>query len=305
MFEINIRYIGGLLTLYSMTGDEMFKDKAVHIADKLLPAFKSPTGIPYGLVSMRTGNAKNYPWASGGSSILSEFGTLHMEFAYLSDVTGDPKYKNAVEKIRQVIKNTERPKSLYPNYFNPRTGKWGQQHTSLGALGDSFYEYLLKEWLRSGRTDLEAKSMFDAAALDIEQQLVQMSRSGLTYIAERNYYGVIVHKFDHLACFTGGMYGLAAHTEKDFNSQRWMNLATGITNTCHESYVRTETKLGPESFRFSDSDEANTSRTKERYNILRPETIESYFVLWRITHDKKYRDWGWEVVQVFQCLPEF
>ena len=30
---------------------------------------------------------------------------------------------------------------------------------------------------------------------------------------------------------------------------------------------------------------------------LRPETVESYFVMWRITHDQKYRDWGWEVVE--------
>ena len=85
------------------------------------------------------------------------------------------------------------------------SGKWGQQHTSVGALGDSFYEYLLKEWLRSGKRDSQvgrpcggehivnmnlgiyvtymfspintafsqAKTMFDEAALDIEEQLVQ------------------------------------------------------------------------------------------------------------------------------------
>jgi mannosyl-oligosaccharide alpha-1,2-mannosidase len=50
-----------------------------------------------------------------------------------------------------------RPGRLYPNYLHPKTGKWGQQHTSVGALGDSFYEYLLKEWLRSGKRDTVAK----------------------------------------------------------------------------------------------------------------------------------------------------
>ena len=67
--------------------------------------------------------AKNYGWASGGSSILSEFGTLHMEFAYLSDVTGDPSYKKAVEKVRDAIQSAARPRNLYPNYLNPKTGK--------------------------------------------------------------------------------------------------------------------------------------------------------------------------------------
>ena len=135
-----------------------------------------------------------------------------MEFAYLSDITGNPVYKQKVEKIRDVVASVERPKKLYPNYLHPKTGKWGQQHTSVGALGDSFYEYLLKEWLRSGKRDqqvsfgifffiyyfnsckkigsekmslfAQAKTLFDEAALDIEEQLIQTSASGLTYIAE-------------------------------------------------------------------------------------------------------------------------
>ena len=36
----------------------------------------------------------------------------------------------------------------------------------------------------------------------------------------------------------------------------------------------------------------------EKYYILRPEVIESYFVLWRVTKDPKYREWGWEAAQV-------
>jgi len=299
VFETNIRYVGGLLTAYAFTGDSMFKDKAVHIVDKLLPAFKTPTGIPYALVNMQTGMSKNFGWASGGSSILSEFGTLHMEFSYLSDITGNPVYREKVEKIREVVKGVNRPGKLYPNYLHPKTGKWGQQHTSVGALGDSFYEYLLKEWLRSGKRDSLAKNMFDEAAKDIEEQLIQTSAHGLTYLAEMKY-GRLEHKMDHLACFAGGMYGLAAQEEKDENSKRWMEIAEGITNTCHESYVRSDTKLGPEAFRFTDAVEARALKHNERYYILRPETFESYFLMWRLTKDQKYRDWGWEAVQALE-----
>lgn len=299
VFETNIRYVGGLLTAYALSGDELFKEKAAHVANKLLPAFNTPTGIPYALVNMRTGTAKNFGWASGGSSILSEFGTLHMEFAYLSDITGSPKYREKVEKIREVISEVKRPKSLYPNYLNPKTGKWGQQHTSVGALGDSFYEYLLKEWIRSGKKDVQAKELMDEALTDIENQLVKVSNGGLTYIAEYKF-GRLEHKMDHLACFAGGMYGLAAHEEQDANSARWMRIAQGITHTCHESYDRSDTKLGPEAFRFSDAIEARALKQNERYYILRPETVESYFVMWRLTHDQKYRDWGWEAVQALE-----
>lgn len=105
----------------------MFKERAQHVADKLLPAFQTPTGIPNALVNVRTGYSKNYGWASGGSSILSELGTLHLEFVYLSDVTGNPVYKERVLNIQQILKEIEKPKGLYPNYLNPKTGKWGQR----------------------------------------------------------------------------------------------------------------------------------------------------------------------------------
>ncbi len=50
---------------------------------------------------MRTGTSKNFGWASGGSSILSEFGTLHMEFSYLSDITGNPVRENMIVQKNQ------------------------------------------------------------------------------------------------------------------------------------------------------------------------------------------------------------
>ncbi|KAF4520937.1 hypothetical protein B566_EDAN008912, partial [Ephemera danica] len=51
VFETNIRFVGGLLSCYALTGDTMFREKVVHIVDKLLPAFETPTGIPYSLVN--------------------------------------------------------------------------------------------------------------------------------------------------------------------------------------------------------------------------------------------------------------
>ena len=30
------------------------------------------------------------------------------------------------------------------------------------------------------------------------------------------------------------------------------------------------------------------------YYILRPETVESFFYMWRITGDPLYQEWGWK-----------
>lgn len=62
-------------------------------------------------------------------------------------------------------------------------------------------------------------------------------------------------------------------------------------------------KLGPEAFRFDGGVEAIATRQNEKYFILRPEVIETYMYMWRFTHDPKYREWGWEAVQVnILCL---
>ena len=58
VFETNIRFVGGLLSCYALTGDKVLMDKAYSVAKKLLPAFNTPTGIPYSIVNMKTGVSK-------------------------------------------------------------------------------------------------------------------------------------------------------------------------------------------------------------------------------------------------------
>lgn len=61
-------------------------------------------------------------------------------------------------------------------------------------------------------------------------------------------------------------------------------------------------KLGPEAFKFDSGLEAVAVRQNEKYYILRPEVIETYWYMWRFTHDPKYRQWGWEAAQVKALL---
>ncbi|XP_053124085.1 mannosyl-oligosaccharide 1,2-alpha-mannosidase IC isoform X2 [Hemicordylus capensis] len=299
LFEVNIRYVGGLLAAFYLTGDEVFKSKALELGEKLLPAFNTPTGIPRGVINLGSGMSWSWGWASAGSSILAEFGSLHLEFLHLSELSGNPVYTEKVMNIRKVLNRIEKPQGLYPNFLSPVTGNWVQHHVSIGGLGDSFYEYLIKSWLMSGKTDTEAKNMYDNALEAIEKNLVKKSAGGLTYIAEWRG-GILDHKMGHLACFSGGMIALGAEHAVEEQKQHYMDLAAEITHTCHESYDRSDSKLGPEAFRFDSGSEAMATRFSDRYYILRPEVVESYLYMWRLTHDPKYRQWGWEVVQALE-----
>uniref|UniRef100_H3B7W3 alpha-1,2-Mannosidase n=1 Tax=Latimeria chalumnae TaxID=7897 RepID=H3B7W3_LATCH len=299
LFEVNIRYIGGLLSAYFLTGEEVFKTKAIELGEKLLPAFNTPTGIPRGVINLGTGVSWSWGWASAGSSILAEFGSLHLEFVQLSEVSGNPVFAEKVMNIRKVLKKIEKPHGLYPNFISPVSGNWVQHHVSIGGLGDSFYEYLIKSWLMSGKTDDEAKLMYDEALEAIEINLVKKSAGGLRYIAEWRG-GILDHKMGHLACFSGGMIAIGAEGASEERKKKHMDLAADITHTCHESYALSDTKLGPEAFRFDGGTEAVATRISERYYILRPEVVESYMYMWRLTHNPKYRQWAWEVVQALE-----
>ncbi|XP_076593002.1 mannosyl-oligosaccharide 1,2-alpha-mannosidase IA isoform X1 [Chaetodon auriga] len=300
LFEVNIRYVGGLLSAYYLTGEEVFKSKVMELGEKLLPAFNTPTGIPRGVINLgSSGTSWSWGWASAGSSILAEFGTLHLEFVHLSELSRNPIYTEKVMNIRKLLNKIEKPHGLYPNFLSPVSGNWVQHHVSIGGLGDSFYEYLIKSFLMSDKSDEDAKKMYYSALEAIEANLVQKSPGGLTYMAEWRG-GILDHKMGHLACFSGGMIGIGADDGAAEKRQHYLDLAAEITHTCHESYSRSATKLGPEAFRFDGGGEATATRLSDRYYILRPEVIESYMYMWRLTHDPKYREWGWEAVEALE-----
>jgi hypothetical protein len=95
VFETTIRCVGGLLSAYDLSGEGVFLKKATDLAERLLPAFNTPTGIPLNTVNLQSGNAYNPGW-TGMASTLADFGTEQLEFIGLSERTGDPKYRQLV-----------------------------------------------------------------------------------------------------------------------------------------------------------------------------------------------------------------
>ena len=62
VFEVTIRILGGLITAYELDADKKFLELATDLADRLLPAFNTPTGMPYRYVHLQTGAVKDSSW---------------------------------------------------------------------------------------------------------------------------------------------------------------------------------------------------------------------------------------------------
>uniref|UniRef100_A0A5K3FNI3 alpha-1,2-Mannosidase n=1 Tax=Mesocestoides corti TaxID=53468 RepID=A0A5K3FNI3_MESCO len=282
-----------------MTKNQVFLDRVVSIADNLLPAFNENTGLPGSLLNLKTKKARNFHWASSGCHILSEIGTLHMEFQFISELTGDPKYSRLVNKIRDHIEAASRSSdNHFRTHVSPTKRSFCNTRVTVSGEGDSFFEYLLKEWLRTNKTDRKARELYDKTLDSFERlNIIRTSRAGSLYITDSQH-GSPGRTMAHLACFSGGMFALGA-LRKDADDV-WFNRGRLLTETCRKSYAQTESHLGPENFHFSDHIDAVGLTSSDNLYLLRPETVESYFYLWRLTHNTTYRDYAWDVVEALE-----
>ncbi|NXX49779.1 MA1B1 mannosidase, partial [Tricholaema leucomelas] len=91
LFESTIRILGGLLSTYHLSGDSLFLEKAKDIGNRLMPAFRTPSKIPYSDVNIGRGTAHPPRWTS--DSTVAEVTSIQLEFRELSRLTGDEKFQ--------------------------------------------------------------------------------------------------------------------------------------------------------------------------------------------------------------------
>jgi len=300
MFETVIRILGGLLSAYELSGEAIFLAKAQEVADHMMYAFdmNAKTGLPCTTISFTGSKVCNFPSWTGHSAILAEYGTIQLEFKYLAHHTGHKKYWEVAERPMRLVHRLTKPHGLFPTFINPVSGTWSTQKITFGALADSFYEYLIKQWLITNKKETYLRQMFDDAMFGMAKLLVQKSTpSGLVYIADWTG-SSLTHKMDHLACFAAAMLVVGAQDGHKYDGE-YMALAEALGDTCYEMYAHTATGLSPEFVQFAAGSDMMTPRSAS-YNIGRPEAVESFWVLWYYTRDPKWRNMGWEVFKAFE-----
>lgn len=301
VFETTIRALGGLLAAFDLSKDKVFLTKARELADLLMPAFATRSGIPHGMVDLRSHSAGG-GW-SGDNAILSELGTLQVEFRYLSHHTGMPEYESQSMKALQVMHSKNPANGLFPIKVNINDGNFADSHVTFGALGDSFYEYLLKVWLQGDKKESWLREMYDKA-IDgvVDVLLATSSQSGLLFIADWNGSGQ-QRKMDHLVCFMPGIMTLGAYTDpkglSGTRAKRDLAVAKALMYTCREMYHRQVSGIAPEYVEFPTGDDMKVAGGAPFF-ILRPETAESLFVMNQLTGDPIYRDWAWEIWEAIE-----
>ncbi|CAO3663738.1 unnamed protein product [Umbelopsis vinacea] len=308
-FETTIRYLGGLLSANDIRPDPMLVTQAIAVANNvIMPAFDTD-GIPAAYVDVNTLSGKPVP---GNDIDLAEFGSLQMELTRLSQVTNDSKYMDTANAVVTKAQNTKTfPPGLYPiqwtkDSFAPDT----TGTITISGGGDSYYEYLLKNYLLLGQKDQSLLSSWETAVDSMQKYLQQQDdRHPFTYLAELNN-GTAYSNSGELICFLPGNVVYGAQL---LGNKQYAGFAEKLMDGCVQLWQGTETKIAPESFHWIPKNSSLGNYTtdqiaqdkqrgyyfsqNEATYDLRPETLESLFYFYRITGNKDYQNIAWEIFQ--------
>ncbi|VDB97534.1 unnamed protein product [Peniophora sp. CBMAI 1063] len=283
IFEANIRVLGGLLSAHifaNQTGHAFhlpwyrgeLLDLAHDLGERFLPAFDTPTGLPFARINLRHGLMRG----ESIESCTAGAGSLILEFATLSRLTGDKRFEKAARKAFFAVWNARSEIGLVGNQINIMNGQWHHpQMSSIGAGIDSFFEYALKWYILSG--DQEFLDIWNESYASV----MQYSRSGDGFWFRRvdlSNGNLLYYTYDSLSAFWPGLQVMAGDIDNAIKSHMFFwNLwqkYSGIPEIYDMNY-KTATALA-----FP----------------LRPEFVESTWYLYRATRDPFYLDVGLRVL---------
>ena len=266
-FEITIRLLGGLLSSYQLTGDERLLKLADDLGTRLLPVFKSPTGIPYVEVNLTTGAVRN------PRTNPAEVGTLLVEFGTLSKLTGKREYYEVAKNAVMQIYNRRTSIGLVGTWIDANTGEWLDRDSHLSACIDSYYEYLLKCAILFD--DKDFKKMWDSSRVAIDKFLADETSTGLWFGHADMQTGKRTKAwFGALDAFFPAVLALAGDVPR----------AARLQESCFKMWNKYG--IEPDQFDYSKMDTVSP-----RY-FLNPEIMESAYYLYRYTDDARYLEMG-------------
>ncbi|CAG5039693.1 unnamed protein product [Parnassius apollo] len=287
VFETNIRIIGGLLSAHLLSHKTGLKLEpgwpcngpllrlAEDVAHRLIAAFDTATGMPYGTINLRSG----VPPGETSVTCTAGVGTFIVEFGTLSRLTGDPLYEEVAYNALKALYHHRSPIGLLGNHIDVMTGRWTAQDAGIGGGVDSYYEYLVKGAILLEKPEL--MSMFNEARQVIDKYLKKDDWFVWATMLRGH---VTLPVFQSLESYWPGLLSLIGETDT----------AMRIIHNYHS--VWKQYGFTPEVYNLGTG-EASSSR--ESYP-LRPELIESIMYLYRETRDPILLQMGEDILRSIQ-----
>lgn len=261
VFETGIRYLGGLLGAYDLSGDKLMLDRAVEIAEVLSRAFNTNSGLPAGSrmdPGYQTGALKLH------SVSIAEVGSMTLELMRLGFLTNDRKWFDLAQRCTDYLQDVIAPRTKFPPLIpmsfvaDQLPDAKIQGSYSLGAMADSFYEYLIKTVKLLGETSAVAKqyARLYADSIDVARKVLFIDIPNVPgrdlFTIGKHEYGHSKIETEHLTCFAGGMLGLG---DKLLDRPQDKIDGERFTSTCYWLAASSPLGIQPENVQFYDPEE--------------------------------------------------
>ncbi|CAK7240501.1 MAG: hypothetical protein STHCBS139747_001943 [Sporothrix thermara] len=282
VFETTIRYLGGFLGAYEISNKAypLLLQKATEIGEILLGAFDTPNRLPMGRWDWRAYARGEMQMSAPHTMLSAEIGTLSLEFTRLTQLTGDVRYYDAVQRISDVLaahQQRTRLPGMWPVVIDAAKPSFAEDDTfTINGKADSLFEYLPKQWLLLGGVLAQPREMYEKWLPVAKKYLfrrvinawdLKLVLPGEARVADDPLTGRTVTttaRGEHLGCFAGGMVGLAARAFGGPDANANLDLAAQLTDGCVWSYNVTATGIGPEKFFFATCGPPSEKQTSLR-----------------------------------------
>ncbi|EED17791.1 mannosyl-oligosaccharide alpha-1,2-mannosidase, putative [Talaromyces stipitatus ATCC 10500] len=258
VFETTIRYLGGLLGAYDISKGQypVLLQKAIEVGQMLYAAFDTPNRMPVTRWKFHDA-VNNLPQEAGENVLVAEIGSLTLEFTRLSQITKDPRWFDAVQRIMNIFDDQQemtKVPGLWPVVVSAKTKNFHEfSGFTIGGMADSLYEYLPKQHLLlSGGSQQYRKSYSGAiAAMKSHIFFRPMTEDGrhVLFPGDVSWNGnepTIEAKAQHLSCFAGGMVALGAQA---FGRPEELTVARRLVDGCIWGYESGVSGIMPEIIR--------------------------------------------------------
>ena len=222
-FETNIRYLGGLLAAYDLSGRDVLLRKAVELGDLLYGGFDTPNRMPVDFIDIDAA-AEGRGLVVEDTVVSASPGTLTLELTRLSQLTGNPRYYSAVARVTDLFyrgQNRTAIPGLFPMWVSMSREDVTTGNTfTLGGCADSLYEYFPKMHallsgaepqyaaLTTGFLDAAKARLFFRPMLPDDAVNADILISGNANV-ETDGIARLDSESEHLTCFIGGTVALA------------------------------------------------------------------------------------------------
>ncbi|KAH9402698.1 hypothetical protein TYRP_015448 [Tyrophagus putrescentiae] len=288
-------YIGGLLSCYALTKEVLFLERAVEIGLLLEPAYAGTKGgLPHKYIVPKDGSV------SGTRVPTSAVAAGLLEYAYLAEVSGDERFSERFTAIKANLKELRKSSAngLLLKEVDIMRGRWSGSAANASLFGSTFSAYrgllavfiacdgfsgmptqeddCFQEYLQAIEAAVQRAEMLCSISLRGDENYFTFARDYHPTSKRRRPHGRFMDVSGHALA---GMFALGARALERRRARR----------SC-KRYANTEERERIGRHWFWAKSLAETGRA----------LAETYFLLYRLTRDARYREYAWALVQALR-----